>query len=122
MIIHLWGEFHISEILARREEGRSSTNLAVYLVECSLLYCRSSPKCTSHLKPPSPSLGIAGAGGGEGGGGGGGGGEGSGDNHLIFTSLCFPGRRGEHLLSLLWGMSGVTFDLSAVAFSRCLVI
>ena len=66
MIIHLWGEFHISEILARREEGRSSTNLAVYLVEFSLLYCRSSPKCTSHLKPPSPSLGIAGAGGGEG--------------------------------------------------------
>ena len=65
---------------------------------------------------------LPGHSGGWGWGGGWGGGEGSGDNHLIFTSLCFPGRRGEHLLSLLWGMSGVTFDLSAVAFSRCLVI
>ena len=50
-----------------------------------------------------------------------------GDSHLIFTSLCFPGRWGECSLSLLrptgQGMSrGFTFDLSVVAFSRRLVI
>ena len=50
-----------------------------------------------------------------------------GDNHLIFTSLCFPWRWGEHSLSFLhptgWEMSGgFTFDLSVVAFSHRLLI
>ena len=48
----------------------------------------------------------------------------SGDNHFIFTSLSFPGGQGEYLLhSIGQGMSGAfIFGLSAVAFSRHLVI
>ena len=49
---------------------------------CYCLACQCDFNAPSHLKPPPPTPGMAGE---------------SGDNHLIFTSLCFPlGRVNTH--------------------------